>query len=97
MVSKAKAKKKGNSHKIFRPPVVDMGPTMSINVKSTNEEWSTYKLVDGTSLKVKPVISAVERSKSVYNPTGEPVYRIQAAIVIQTDVPNRLKKKVRKS
>ena len=97
MASKVKAKKsRPKQPKLFHPPVADIGLAISVEVKKTSEHWSEYVLADGTTLRVKPVISVVKRSSEHYNQFGDPVYQIQAAMIIQPDVPSKLKRKIKK-
>jgi hypothetical protein len=100
VASKAKARKKAvkkRQPKLFRPPVANIGESVAVEVKTTTENWSRYALADGTHLRVKPVVSVIRRSTEQYNPGGDPVYLIQAALVIQTDVPPKLKKRIKQS
>ena len=58
------------------------------------EEWNTYRLKDGTILKVKLVLAGVIRLKNKYDPLGNPVYMIKSTNVVRVmDVPDALKRK----
>jgi len=58
------------------------------------EDWNTYRLKDGTSLKVKLVLAGVIRLKNKYDPLGNPVYMIKSTNVVRVmDVPEALKRK----
>ncbi len=58
------------------------------------EEWNTYKLVDGTTLRVKLVLAGVVRLRNQYDAMGNPVYMINGANVVRVmDVPVELKRK----
>jgi len=37
------------------------------------ERWSEYRLADGTTLRLKPVMIAIFRADGQYTPDGEPV------------------------
>jgi hypothetical protein len=56
------------------------------------EAFNTYILHDGTKLKFKSVVTQVVRL-DVYKPDGEPVYLVNSAPVVATEVPDSLKKK----
>jgi hypothetical protein len=58
------------------------------------EDWNTYRLKDGTILKVKLVLAGVIRLKNKYDPLGNPVYMIKSTNVVRVmDVPDALKRK----
>ena len=58
------------------------------------EDWNTYKLKDGTTLKVKLVLVGVVRLRNKYDPLGNPVYMINSTNVVRVmDVPSGLKRK----
>lgn len=57
------------------------------------EKWNSYALHDGTSLKVKAVLADVLRVEGVYAPNGDPVYTINASLVVSSNSPENLKKK----
>jgi hypothetical protein len=59
----------------------------------TPEKWNTYALHDGTNLKVKAVLANVLRVEGHYTPTGDPLYTVNASLVVSTTVPDNLKKK----
>lgn len=65
----------------------------SVDVTSSSEPWSEYKLSDGTILRIKTVVVEVRRSKNQYNADGDPVYTVKSANLLDTRVPTSLKKK----
>jgi hypothetical protein len=74
-------------------PLIDLGKTVSVTVKSSTAEDIIYSLSDGTKLRLRPVIISIERSKQKFNPSGEPIYQIQAGLIMQPSVPKKLKRK----
>ena len=58
------------------------------------EKWNTYALHDGTTLKVKAVLADVLRLEGHYSPNGDPLYTVNAQIVVATSAPDNLRKKV---
>ena len=56
------------------------------------ENFNTYILEDGTSIKFKAVVLKFIRL-DIYNPEGEPVYMAQATNALVADVPENLKQK----
>jgi hypothetical protein len=57
------------------------------------EGWNTYALLDGTKLKVKAVLADVMRLDGQYAPNGDPLYTINASLVVTTNAPDNLKRK----
>jgi hypothetical protein len=57
------------------------------------EQWSTYILHDGTSLKVKAVVTEVARLEGTFSPTGDPVYLIQASPIMHVNAPDSLRRR----
>jgi hypothetical protein len=53
-----------------------------IPYKVISEDWNSYKLEDGTILKIKPAISSVNRSKTI-DAYGDPVYLINHQVLIK--------------
>jgi hypothetical protein len=61
--------------------------------ESGGEQWSHYTLLDGTSLKVKAVLMNALRIEGMYGPNGDPVYSVNASIVVSSSSPEPLRKK----
>ena len=55
-----------------------------IEILETRENWSMYRLADGTTLRIKPVMIAVFRADGQHGPSGEPVYNMKSTTI--TDV-----------
>ena len=61
------------------------------------EYWNTYKLSDGTTLKVKLVVTGVKRLEK-YQPDGSPIYMIQSTNAVRAvNIPKELKAKLKPS
>ncbi len=58
------------------------------------EKWNTYVLHDGTTLKLKAVLADVLRVDGEYAPNGDPLYTVNASIVVSTSAPENMRKKV---
>lgn len=76
--------------------LVDMGKKTEVKIKKASVDEIVYMLDDGTKLRLRPVIALAERSLNRYTPQGDPLYQINVGLIIQTDVPRKLKRKVRK-
>jgi hypothetical protein len=64
-----------------------------IEFESDRENWNTYALADGTTLKAKVVLAEVLRIDDRYAPNGDPLYLANANIVVSTAAPEHLRKK----
>ena len=59
----------------------DIAQAEDMDWKEENEFWNTYRLSDGTLLKVKMVLKGVKRLKK-YSPDGTPIYIIMSDNVV---------------
>lgn len=59
----------------------------------TAERWNQYVLHDGTVLKMKAVLADVVRVDGQYAPNGDPLYTVNAQIIVNTNAPESLKKR----
>jgi len=55
-----------------------------IEMLEAKENWSIYRLADGTTMRIKPVMIAVFRAEGQQGPAGEPVYNMKSTVI--TDV-----------
>ena len=58
--------------------------TIEIEILEAKERWSEYRLADGTTLRLRPVMIAVFRDDGQYTLDGDPVYNMKSTII--TDV-----------
>jgi hypothetical protein len=59
----------------------------------TAERWNEYALHDGTTLKMKAVLADVVRVDGQWAPNGDPIYSVNAQIIVNTNAPESMKKK----
>lgn len=70
-----------------------------LEYETIKEDWNTYKLEDGTTLKIKMVVQNIYRAlmddkKTLrYTPNGEPMYTARWTAVLGPDVPEELMKR----
>lgn len=64
----------------------------TVEFEADKEQWSTYILHDGSTLKVKAVVTEVARLEGLYDPKGDPVYMIQASQVMHVSAPDALRR-----
>lgn len=63
-----------------------------IEVNSTNEQWSTYLLADGTLLKLKAVVTEVWRVIDAYDNDGNPQYFTKSGNLLVVNAPDELRR-----
>lgn len=76
-----------------QPQIIDLGRSVDVPVRKASVEEIVLSLVDGTKLHLKPVVMGIQRSTERYNPLGEPIYQVNVAVLVQTKVPPKLKRK----
>jgi len=78
-------------------PVEALAGSVDLDFKEVEENWNTYTLSDGTTIKVKLVLRGVKRLKR-FEPDGRPLYVINSINVVRAvNVPSELKAKPKKS
>ena len=65
-------------------PIDSAQDANEIEMLEARETWSVYRLADGTTLRIKPVMIAVFRAEGQQGSAGEPVYNMKSTII--TDV-----------
>lgn len=68
---------------------------MGIPVKVTfsKENWADYTLDDGTTIKLRPIVSDVYRVENEYDMEGNPLYVVKSANMMAVTSPEELKRK----
>ena len=78
-------------------PMGALAGSVDLDFKEVEENWNTYNLSDGTTLKVKLVLRGVKRLKN-FEPDGSPIYVINTINVVRAvDIPPELKAKPKKN
>ena len=62
-----------------------------VDFETVREEYNTYKLADGATVRMKTVVTSIIRTQE-FNPDGEPVYIVNSQNVLVADVPDELKR-----
>ena len=71
----------------------DLEEAEDIDFTETQENWNTYTLEDGTTLKIKTVLQGVKRLNK-WKPDGTPIYLVSTSNIVRTvNVPKDLKAK----
>ncbi|MGH9525954.1 MAG: hypothetical protein ACRD2F_04710 [Terriglobales bacterium] len=80
------------NHRKLRTPDGKEHNAVIVEFEPERENVSTYILEDGTTLKLRAVLTEVARVDGEYMPNGDPVYAIQAAQIVSVNAPERLRK-----
>lgn len=64
-----------------------------VDFEADKESFSTYILHDGSTLKIKAVLTEVFRIDDMFMPNGDPVYGVQAQQVVAVVAAESLRKK----
>ena len=83
------AKTKGKPKKARRKS----GGPVPVSITKSEENWSSYKLSDGTTVRVRPIIVEIVRQKNKYDDKGNPFYTITGGMIHQLKTPSKLRKK----
>jgi hypothetical protein len=64
-----------------------------VGFDTIREEWNEYALRDGTTIKVKTVLTNVVRLNGEHDPQGDPVYVVKSNNqVVCVEIPDHLRK-----
>ena len=75
----------------------DIEEAINLDFEEEHEYWNSYKLQDGTTLKVKVVLRGVKRLKRSA-PDGTPIYVINSQNVVRSvNIPDKLLAKPKES
>jgi hypothetical protein len=61
--------------------------TTEMEMLEAKEAWSLYRLSDGTTLRIKPVMIAIFRADGQQTADGEPVYSMKSTLITDVRAP----------
>jgi hypothetical protein len=64
-----------------------------VGINQSQENFNTYLLEDGSSLRLKTVVVDVVRMVDMFDPEGNPMYLIKSHNILMADAPEALKRK----
>jgi hypothetical protein len=71
----------------------DLSDAVEVDFEEEHEFWNSYRLSDGSTLKVKLVLLGVKRLKK-HLPDGTPIYIVNAQHLVRAvNIPEELKAK----
>ena len=65
-----------------------------VPVEESTERWTIIQLEDGTTIRLKPVITDVVRVTGQYDNEGQPMYIVKSANIMSVVAPESLRKDV---
>ena len=65
---------------------------VDIDFKQIKEEWNEYQVADGTTIRMKAVVTNTVRLTNQYDKDNYPVYLIKSSNVLTISPPEKLKK-----
>jgi hypothetical protein len=64
-----------------------------VRPKKMEESWNVYELADGTTIRLKAVVSEIIRLDGEFTPDGDPVYLVKSSNVVTTEAPDELRRR----
>ena len=64
-----------------------------VRFKNINEEWNEYDLEDGTTIRMKTIVSEVVRIPDEYDRENNPIYVVKSTNMVVVNSPDHIKKK----
>lgn len=64
---------------------------IQVDFESVAEPWASYKLTDGSMLKVRTIVTTVLRLEGEYDAAGNPIYTVSSQTVVQVNAPKNLR------
>lgn len=71
---------------------IETSDKVEVDFKEKTERWNEYLVEDGTKLRIKLVVTKVERS-GFFDQMGYPIYGVSTHIVTRVSAPKALRKK----
>lgn len=67
---------------------------IEVHYKSIREDWNEYDLDDGSTIRIKLLVSDVVRLTDKFDQDGNPIYVVKSGNVIFIKAPDHLKRKM---
>ena len=76
----------------------DIENAEDVEILEEKDHWNTYKLKDGSVVKMKLIVSGVKRLTTKWQPDGNPIYLVNSQNVMRLgNIPKKLKAKPKPS
>ena len=64
-----------------------------VEVQSAQESWNQYLLGDGSTVKLKAVVTEIWRVVDQFDGEGNPMYFVKSSNIVTVNAPDELRKK----
>ncbi len=72
----------------------DLEKAEDVEITEEKDYWNTYKLKDGSVIRIKLIVRGIKRLTTRWQPDGNPIYLVNSQNVIRmSKVPKKLKAK----
>jgi hypothetical protein len=71
--------------------LIEKGPSKIVPITKSAENWSEFTLADGSKVRLRPIVASVRHIVGQYNAQGDPVYVLQATMVVDTIAAENLR------
>ena len=62
-------------------------PATEVGFRALGEHWNEYLLDDGSVVKLKLIVTCVNRAEGIADPKGQPVYVVESTNVMSVSAP----------
>jgi len=62
-----------------------------VDFESVAEPWASYKLADGSTLRIRMIVTALLRLEGEYDAAGNPIYTVSSQTIMQVNAPKNLR------
>ena len=69
------------------------GEGASMQIVKSDEQWNNYTLADGTTLRIRPIVTEVVRYEERFTSDGDPLYGMKATLIVDTKAPKTLRRR----
>jgi len=67
---------------------------LEVDFQTRKEDWNEYQLMDGSTVKIKLVVSEIFKVPDEFDAERNPVYVVRSQNVLRTRSPDNLRKKL---
>lgn len=64
-------------------------------VTDSKEPWQEYQLIDGSTIRLKAIVSEIWRVDGEYDAEGNPLYAVKSQVFSSVHAPEHLKRKAK--
>jgi len=65
---------------------------IEVDFKALREEWNEYEASDGSTVRLKVIVTNIVRLKDKFDSVGNPIYVVRSSNVLSTSVSEKSKK-----